>query len=94
MATNDTLWIHVMKILHSHQEYTMDLYIRKLRFRHSHETYKVDLCVNSNHKYSIATWAKNIRSKVFNPIICKYESNHVITGVEVKHGRNHLITGH
>jgi hypothetical protein len=24
----------------------------------------------------------------------KYESNHVITCVEVKHGRNHLITGH
>jgi hypothetical protein len=24
----------------------------------------------------------------------KYESDHVITCVEVKHGRNHLITGH
>jgi hypothetical protein len=24
----------------------------------------------------------------------KYESYHVITCVEVKHGRNHLITGH
>jgi hypothetical protein len=24
----------------------------------------------------------------------KYESNHVITCVEVEHGRNHLITGH
>jgi hypothetical protein len=23
----------------------------------------------------------------------KYESNHVITCVEVEHGRNHLITG-
>jgi hypothetical protein len=24
----------------------------------------------------------------------KYECNHVITCVEVEHGRNHLITGH
>jgi hypothetical protein len=24
----------------------------------------------------------------------KYESDHVITCVEVEHGRNHLITGH
>jgi hypothetical protein len=24
----------------------------------------------------------------------KYESNHVIIGVEVEHGRNHLITDH
>jgi hypothetical protein len=24
----------------------------------------------------------------------KYESNHVITCVEVEHGKNHLITGH
>jgi hypothetical protein len=24
----------------------------------------------------------------------KYESNHVITCVEVEHGRNHLITDH
>ena len=54
MATNYTLWIHVIKILHSHQEYTMDLCIGK----HIHETYKVDLCVNTNHKYSSTTWAK------------------------------------
>jgi hypothetical protein len=37
---------------------------------------------------------KDIISKVFNPVTQKYESNHVITCVEVEHGRNHLITGH
>ena len=35
-----------------------------------------------------------MRSRVFNPVVRKYESNHAITGVEVEHGRNHLITGH
>jgi hypothetical protein len=59
MATNYTPWIHVIKILHSHHEYTVDLCIGKFRHRHNHETYKVDLCANSNHKYSIATWIKN-----------------------------------
>ena len=92
MVTNHTLWIHVTKILHSHQESTVDLCSRKLKFGHNHETYKVDLCVNTNHKYSIATWTKMMRSRVFNPFVCKYESGHVITGVEVEHGRNHLIT--
>ena len=94
IATNYTLWIHVIKILHSHQKYTVDLCIRKCKFIHSHETYKVDLCVNSNHKYTIATWAKKIRSRVFNLVVRKYESNHAITGVEVEHGRNYFITGH
>jgi hypothetical protein len=72
----------------------MDLCSRKRKFGHSHEIYKVDLCVNTNHKYSIATWTKMVRSRVFNPIVRKYESSHAITGVEVKHGRNHLITSH
>ena len=94
MATNYTLWIHVIKILHSHQEYTVDLCSIKLKIRHSHETYKVDLCVNTNHKYAIATWIETMRSGFFNPVIHKYESNHAITGVEVEHGRNHLIIDH
>jgi hypothetical protein len=91
MATNYTLWIHVIKILHSHWEYTVDLFSRKLKFGHSHETHKVDLCVNTNHKCSIATWTKMIRSRVFNFVVRKYESSHVIIGAEVEHGRNHLI---
>jgi hypothetical protein len=37
---------------------------------------------------------KEMISKVFNIIAQKYKSNHVITFVEVEHGRNHLITGH
>jgi hypothetical protein len=51
-------WIHVIKMLHSHQEYTVDLCVRRLRLGHSHVTYKVDLCVNTNHKYSSTTWPK------------------------------------
>ena len=33
-------------------------------------------------------------SRVFNLVAQKYESNHVITCVEVEHGRNQLITSH
>jgi hypothetical protein len=72
----------------------VDLCTGKLKFGHSHETYKVDLCVNKNHKYSIATWTKMMRSRVFSLVVRKYESSHAITGVEFEHGRNHLITVH
>jgi hypothetical protein len=37
---------------------------------------------------------KRMISRVFNIVTQKYESNHVITCVEVEHGRNHLITNH
>ena len=94
MATNHTPWIHVIKMLHSHQEYTMDLCSRKLKIGHSHKTYKVDLCINTNHKYSITTWIKKMRPRVFNAVLWKYESSHVITCVKVEHGRNHLIIDH
>jgi hypothetical protein len=50
--------------------------------------------VSSNYTYSITTWTEEKISKVFNLVTQKYESNHVITCVEVEHGRNHLIIGH
>ena len=78
IATRNTLWIYARRL--------------KLR-RHSHMTYKVDLCFDTNH-YSIVSWIKKMRPKVFNPVIWKYKYSHVITCVEVEHGRNHLITGH
>jgi hypothetical protein len=31
-----------------------------------------------------------MRSRVFKPVVCKYESNHVITGVGVEHGQKPL----
>jgi hypothetical protein len=43
------------------------------------------------YEYSVATWTKMMRSRVFISIISKYKSSHVITSVEVEHGRNHLI---
>jgi hypothetical protein len=46
------------------------------------------------YEYSIATWIHVTISRVFMSIIPKYESIHVITDVEVEHGRNNLITGH
>jgi hypothetical protein len=35
-----------------------------------------------------------MRSSVFNPVVHKYKYSHAITGVEVEHGINHLITDH
>jgi hypothetical protein len=94
MATNYTLWIHVIKILHSHQEYTVDLCIRKLKLdiatRHTKWIYVSIQIINTPSQPG----PKMMRSRVFNPVVRKYESSHVITGVEVEHGRNHLITGH
>jgi hypothetical protein len=100
----------ITNVSHGHQLYTVDpcsqkcyiaarntlwLYVRRLELRrHSHVTYKVDLCTETNHTYSIVAWIKKMRPEVFNPVTWKYESSHAITCAEVKHGRNHLITGH
>jgi hypothetical protein len=46
------------------------------------------------YEYVIVTWTDIMRSRVFISIVPKYKSSHVITSVEVEHGRNHLITDH
>jgi hypothetical protein len=75
----NTLWIYALK------NSNLDIATRHTQWIYvSVQTYE----------YSIATWTDMVRSRVFISIIPKYESSHVITGVEVEHGRNHLITGH
>ena len=74
----------ITNVSHGHQLYTVDpchqkcyittrntlwIYVRRLELRqHSHMTYKVDLCTDTNHTYSIATWIKKMRPRVFNPV--------------------------
>jgi hypothetical protein len=94
MATKHTLWIHVIMIHHIHEKYTVDICLKNsnsdIATRHTQWIY-VSVQI---YEYFIATWTDILRSMVFIAIIHKYESSHVITCVEVKHGRNYLIIGH
>jgi hypothetical protein len=94
MATNYTLWIHVIMIQHSHEKYTMDACYNDSNLNITMQnTWWIYVLVQT-YEYSIANWTDMAISKVFISIVLKHKSIHVITGVEVKHGRNHLITGH
>jgi hypothetical protein len=94
MATNHTLWIHVIMIQHSHEKYTVDLCYKDSNLDIATRNTRWIYVSVQTYEYSIATWIYVTVSRVFISIIPKYESIHVITGVEVEHGRNHLITGH
>jgi hypothetical protein len=94
MATNHTLWIHGIMIQHSHEKYTVDLCYKDsnldIAMKHTRWIYGSV----QNYEHYIGTWIHVTTSMVFISIFPKYGSIHVITYVEVEHGRNHLITGH
>jgi hypothetical protein len=94
MATNHTLWIHVIMIQHSHEKYTVDLCYNDSNLDIATRNTRWIYVSVQTYDYSITTWIYVTVSRVFISIILKYKSIHVITGVEVEHGRNHLITGH
>ena len=71
--------------------------------KHSHEPIQCGSMWQSIHQHaqmiSYATWETqfnmvNSQPRVFVPIPTWYESSHVNRCFHVKHGRNHLITGH